>query len=134
MKWKEFISGYEVSDYGEVRNKVTKSKIKPHISKGYVRVRIRHRKFSSLLHRLVLMTFDSIPNHDQCVVNHIDGNPFNNNLNNLQWCSQEENLKHSKQITKNGTVVSRKKILKLYEDNKEIPLSDFINLLIQNCK
>lgn len=134
MRWKEFIPGYEVSDHGEVRNKVTKSKIQPHVSKGYIRLRIRHRKFSCLLHRLVLLTFNPIPNHDQYVVNHIDGSPFNNNLNNLQWCSQKENIKHSKQVTKNGTVISKKKILKLYEDNKDMSLDEFIQLLFQNCK
>lgn len=134
MRWKEFIPGYEVSDQGEVRNKATKSKIQPHISKGYIRLRIRHRKFSFLLHRLVLVTFKPIPNHKKYVVNHIDGNPFNNSLKNLQWCSQKENIEHSKQVTKNGTVISKKKILKLYEDNKDIPLAEFIELLFQNCK
>lgn len=134
IMWKEFMDGYEVSDTGEVRNSVTKKKIQAYTSRGYLRLRIRHKGFCSLIHRLVLSTFKPIPHADRYVVNHIDGNPFNNRIENLHWCSQKENIKHSKSVTKNGAVISKKKILDLYSKNKDVSLEEFIDLMIENCK
>lgn len=32
------------------------------------------------------------------VVNHIDANPANNEVSNLEWCSQKQNIQHSQKI------------------------------------
>ena len=47
------------------------------------------RKFL-LVHRLLALTYIPNPNNYPCI-NHIDRNRKNNNLNNLEWCTQMYN-------------------------------------------
>lgn len=108
-KWKS-IKGYEgyyeVSDKGRVRSldrEIVYNNGRVHYHKGsilkhlidneYHRVSLtregKRKRF--LVHRLVAEAF--IPNTDKKEqVDHIDGNPNNNTLENLQWISEEENL------------------------------------------
>lgn len=63
---------------------------------GYKTVRLKINKRSTLLrvHRLVAAAF--IPNpQNKPYVNHIDYNPSNNHVSNLEWCTQKENIQHS---------------------------------------
>jgi len=49
---------------------------------------------NKLVHRLVAKAF--IPNpQNKPQINHIDSNPSNNDVNNLEWATQSENMIHS---------------------------------------
>jgi len=50
------------------------------------------------VHRLVALTY--LPNPKNLPsINHVDGNPLNNRVNNLEWVSHSENMRHA---IKNG--------------------------------
>lgn len=63
---------------------------------GYLTVHLREpgRDCPAMrVHRLVAMAF--IPNPDgKPNINHIDCDPTNNCVSNLEWCTQEENMQH----------------------------------------
>ena len=107
---------YEVSNTGEVRslprevnNHTGKIQLKGRVLrqrpdfKGYMRIDINDnngKKHYFGVHRLVAEAF--IPNpllKEQ--VNHIDGDKANNNVSNLEWATNLENMRHA---IKNGLV------------------------------
>lgn len=107
--WKD-IEGYEglyqVSNLGKVKSlerkdrygRTFKEKIKQlQVDKdGYLRTSLWKEKNGSLkqVHRLVAVAF--IPNEEnKPIVNHIDGNKQNNNVKNLEWCTNSENDLHA---------------------------------------
>ncbi len=47
-------------------------------------------KKNVFIHRLVALAFLPNPEGKRCI-NHIDNNPKNNNLENLEWCTHKEN-------------------------------------------
>lgn len=47
------------------------------------------------VHRLVAITHLSPARPEQIEVNHIDNNPSNNNVSNLEWCTAKENINHA---------------------------------------
>ena len=92
---------YEVSDLGQVRNARTMLLLSVH-------ERSKGRKYSSMsvglfkngkqrqvsMHRIIAFAF--IENEDnKPFINHKDGNPRNNQLGNLEWCTAKENSQHA---------------------------------------
>ena len=65
--------------------------------KTYNRVNITKDGVSKQLfvHRLVLETYVSLMPIGCDRVNHKDGDPLNNNISNLEWCSAAHNTKHA---------------------------------------
>ncbi|EOW9529865.1 NUMOD4 motif-containing HNH endonuclease [Bacillus cytotoxicus] len=65
-----------------------------------------------LVHRLVAEAF--IPRvKDKTSINHIDGDPKNNHVSNLEWCNHEENNNHA---FDNDLMSSNKKVI-LFDKN-----------------
>jgi len=84
--------GYYVTEDGKVIGKkgnYLKSYICP---KGYLKMKVNG--VSRLVHRLVAETF--IPNPNNLPqVNHIDKDKTNNNISNLEWCTDTYNKHHA---------------------------------------
>ena len=110
--WKDIPghSGYQVSNYGEVRSVDRLIKRKndkfPHLRRGsiirqqdnghgYKWVRMGATTKPVYVHRLVLSVFSPYHTPDQTDVNHKDGNKENNNIENLEWCTRSENNLHA---------------------------------------
>jgi hypothetical protein len=97
--WKtiEDFPNYEVSNFGNIRNK-SKLKMKLHQNyAGYLKISLQNinkKSISCFTHRLVAKAF--IPNlENKPTVNHIDRDKTNNNVYNLEWATMSEQNKHS---------------------------------------
>lgn len=84
--------GFEVSNFGRVRNKQTKNLHQGtnKNSNGYVIVSILNTHYR--VHRLVLEAFEPVVDSDNLSVDHINGIRTDNRLENLRWMSLEENM------------------------------------------
>lgn len=124
---------YEVSPLGHVRSldrkqidgRSRKGKLlkQAYDGCGYPRVRLYNNGNKAYsIHRLVAMAF--IPNHqNKQEVNHKDGNKQNNIVENLEWCTHAENIRHSFNVNlrnhkgENNTAskATEKQVLKIRE-------------------
>lgn len=103
-KWEiiEDYPNYLISTLGRIKSTKTNKILKPYITKrGYVyNLLSKNGKAKNFqVHRLVAKAFIDNPLNKPCV-NHIDFNPSNNNVNNLEWVTYSENcLWSSKNIS-----------------------------------
>ena len=85
---------YEVSSFGNVKNKKTGRVLKPSSRGGYYVVGLSNIKTKTFqVHRLVAETFIENP-EKKAHVNHKDKNSLNNHLSNLEWNTPKENNAH----------------------------------------
>ena len=108
--WKDipgYDGWYQVSNHSRVRSFrkngfCDKRLIRPKILtgsvklNGYVKVHLRKGDDSKhiSIHRIIAKAF--IPNpENKPDINHIDGNPLNNNIHNLEWVTPSENAIHA---------------------------------------
>lgn len=121
-KWKP-ISGYEglyeVSSKGNIKSfhkskngilmKLFTEKLKHTNYKCLTLVDVFGNKKQFRLHRIVAEMF--LPNSEnKRFVNHIDNNGENNCIENLEWCTQSENIKHSHNQNRSKQVYLANKI------------------------
>jgi len=121
---------YEVSNLGNVRSLINRFKLKgvfnmklETTNKGYKRVYMsKPVRIRKSVHRLVAEAFIPNPKNKQ-LINHIDNDPSNNRIDNLEWCTYSENLLHAQKQgrlyeaqAKGGKVTSDKAKIKAKEN------------------
>lgn len=91
---------YQVTTEGEVIGKRGKPMV-GHVDRcGYREVILSYYpkiQKQALVHRLVISTFCPIENMEDYQVNHKNGDKLDNRLENLEWCTRSENIKHAYQ-------------------------------------
>lgn len=91
---------YQASNLGRIRNAKSNRVLNQEITNnGYCRVAVKFihdtKHHLCLVHRLVYMAFYPDVDLSAYVVNHLDSVKTNNNINNLESCTQSENIQHS---------------------------------------
>jgi len=103
---------YQVSNLGRVRNAKYDRILAQHVDKnGYhiVYLTDNEKKVKNWrVHRLVALCFVPIFSLERNQVNHIDGNKWNNEAVNLEWCNNSENQKHHHRVIKTGYLFGMK--------------------------
>lgn len=90
---KEYEDLYWVSNLGRILSLKSRKIMKPKKNnKGYLRIYFRKngKSFQSLVHRLVLSTFNPVDNMDELQVDHKNRNREDNRLSNLRWSTPRE--------------------------------------------
>ena len=100
MNYKEYPlnTNYIVYEDGRIYSKRKNKFLTPKVNwDGYHRLQIHNKGKVKMIgwHRIVAETFLSKPSEKHNVVNHKDGNKTNNNVNNLEWVTQKQNIKHA---------------------------------------
>lgn len=110
---------YEASNEGRIRNRRTGKIMKTHINRqGYesLQIRIDGKPVVKRVHRLVAEAFHG-GKHPGLDVNHIDGNKRNNRPENLEFCTRQENTRHSYDIGLSWS--HKKKKIRIVETGEE---------------
>ncbi len=103
-----FNGDYEISLDGQIRRREGAFKWRPHSkiltakanAKGYLRIGLRHQGQGSknyFVHRLVAEVFLGKCPQGHCV-NHIDANPSNNHISNLEYVTPAQNSAHAQKL------------------------------------
>ena len=120
--------GYFVSDKGAVKGPSGKTLVPSVVGRGYLQ--INRRKWREYVHRLVAEAF--LGGKCDLQVNHIDGNKLNNNVLNLEWCTNSENHLHRHRGKKRG-IRRADSITERYQAYCNIE-NTFINLGVYSTK
>ena len=110
---------YSASNYGRIRNEGTGRIMHVFVTpRGYLSLTLRrdNNQVPVAVHRLVAEAFLGGP-HPGLDVNHIDGDKTNNCIENLEWCTREENVRHA--VSTGLRPGPRRKAVRIVETGEE---------------
>jgi len=98
----EKFSKYLITSDGKIYSKIYKKYMKPQIApSGYNYINLRNDNGKSerfLLHQIICQVFKPNIDENKKAINHINGNKSDNRVENLEWCTDSENMMHAKNI------------------------------------
>lgn len=118
---------YYIDEEGRIYSGVSNKYLNFHLDKdGYQKVRLvstDNKRHTYSVHRLMLENFLPIEDMEKYQVNHKDGNKQNNNINNLEWVTPSENIRHAYRIglknqkgeNNNGSKLNENQVKKIIE-------------------
>lgn len=110
---------YHISNLGKCKNSTTNRLLTPALVSKYYMYGLSYKGKCTriMIHRLVALAF--IPKLDikYDVVNHLDGNKFNNIVSNLEWTNLSGNTNHAVKTLNRGK--SNKKVIRIDSENNE---------------
>lgn len=108
---------YELSNYGNIRNKYTKIIKSCHTTKNGIYDSVSFNSKHYYIHRLVAKYFVDNPNPKLYnVVNHLDENTHNNRFDNLEWTTNRDNLAYSNVGERKAISYSKGKVIQYDKD------------------
>ena len=83
--------------FSTVNNRLTEMSLSYTSGYGFIRLcgETDGVRKSYRMNRLIMLYFNYIPNSENYEVDHIDGNPMNNDLSNLRWVTHTENMQYA---------------------------------------
>ena len=104
--------------------------LRPSVRSGYEHICLSKKTYK--LHRLIALTFLGLKTSTKQVVNHLDGNPLNNEVSNLEVTTQAGNIQHAYDTGLNGIYVEidgESKSLKQWANDYKIKYATVWNRL-----
>lgn len=104
-----FTGRYEISSWGNIRNRETKAPLATYSNQrglGYLKTKIRDtdgNRRALYIHQLVAIYFLEAPDAEGLEVNHIDCNCKNNSCTNLEWTTHAENMREWQRLRRSAS-------------------------------
>lgn len=137
-EYKKCFEEYEISNFGNCRRTLKSGEyrdVKGSINKGYRYFQNKKgvQRKNYLFHHMVAKCFIG-DRPDNLVIDHIDRNPLNNNVENLRYITQKENLRNTDRYRDDieETDRSKRNIIMAKESAKEIRESGVHNCSLCN--